>query len=197
MKHIKKFRLVESAEWEEGKFSYRDDVPVDILTKLSKSDNQDILTAVAAHPNTPEEVLIDLSNNPNYVVRAWTASNQNLPYDILEKFTSDESDLIRAMAAGQSRLSPEILDRLSKDPKAMVRSRVLGNPSITPEIAANYDNEEDTSVKIEMAMCSKISITILRKLMKDPDSEVRRIAKRFIEFRPEKDDILDGWLGEF
>lgn len=53
-------------------------VPIDVLEKISKIKDKEVLTSIALHPRTPKKILRKLMNNQYSIVREHVCFNKNL-----------------------------------------------------------------------------------------------------------------------
>ncbi len=136
----------------------KNEIMVELLTRLSKAKDMSARWAVAKNPHTPKEVLKELSNDKINLVRALCATNPNTPKEALEKFMEDEK-IVRDGLSGNPSTPIKYLAILAKDSDKMVRLRVAENPSTTEEILKELSKDSD----LDVSKAAQIHLEKLKK----------------------------------
>ena len=84
--------------------------PVEILTSLAKSENEEIRYEVARHKNTTSPLIEELLQDEECMEAL--AENHNLPFHIFQLLSVDDSRAVRNNVACNTRAPPEILERM-------------------------------------------------------------------------------------
>ena len=100
-----------------------------LLEMLSKDNNPQIRTLVAADLNTPIDLLKQLSLDPDLEVKLRVAGNQNAPSEALKQLALDPRSvpIIRMWVAGHPNTPADILDLLALDSLRWVKEKVASN----------------------------------------------------------------------
>lgn len=103
------------------------------LSKLAKSDNEQILVRVAENSNTPEDVLCELALSEFSDVRAAVADNMNAPARALFLLAMDKSIDVRYSIAENHNAPPAVLQLLAQDENPYVSCRAVSTLNRTME----------------------------------------------------------------
>jgi hypothetical protein len=154
---------------------YNPNLPIDILTKFSRSKSVDVRFAVSQHPkltidlmktlvrdkssyirsgiskNTklPLKFMQVLAKDKNVVVRWSLASNPNLPSDILHVLASDKDYEVRETVASHPNTTVDTLELLAKDATEDVLSALIANPKLPLKIVEDLARSKVPSIREE------------------------------------------------
>ncbi|MBE9115127.1 hypothetical protein IQ249_04360 [Lusitaniella coriacea LEGE 07157] len=172
--------------------------PVDLLAKLSKSDDKLTRQSVTANPNTRIEILLRLGRefpkeflenpvfllicleNPNFVqtIPEDTLSRllrcQDAPLFLLERAASYPERRIRTQAVDRAPLN--FLAKLVQNPYEDVRMVIAENPKIPIPLLEQLGSDESVWVRCTVAAHPQTPIGVLEQLSRDESEEVRRIV---------------------
>jgi len=97
----------------------------EVLTKLAKSKNEQVLVRVAENTNTPEKVLCDLALCEFADVRAAVADNKNTPQRALLLLATDKDLDVRYSIAENYNAPQPVLQLLAQDENPYVACRAV------------------------------------------------------------------------
>ncbi|BBG64725.1 leucine rich repeat variant [Hydrogenimonas sp.] len=123
----------------------RDPLMVELLVRLSETEDMGSRWAVAKNPHTPSHILQKLAEDKINLVRALAATNPNTPSDVLQRLFNDEK-IVRDGLSGNPSVPPKILAVLADDSDKMVRMRVAENPSTPKEVLEKLTGDGDENV---------------------------------------------------
>ena len=136
----------------------------EILDYLGRDlDDEELLIAVANHPNTSFDILRKLAHDPRSTIRSTVARRTNISMDLLAElaldidehvrwlvacqyanssvtllfqFASDSSQIVRSQVAQYAATPSELLSKLARDSSITVRRAVAGNMATPAELLA-------------------------------------------------------------
>ena len=152
MKYIKRYRLFENklfSEWTPEEIESTPDISEDLLTQLSKSEDNNIKYAVAQHPNTPMSVLEEMldTTDHNFIsTEFYVAKNPNLSPELAVRLSQSTSDSVRAQIAKNPNLPLENFEELAQDPDWYVRSVIALSDRASDEILSKLVSDSDEQV---------------------------------------------------
>ena len=141
---------------------------------------------MAQNTNLPLEILKELGSGESTLARSYIAVNPLTPTDLLEDLANDEDELVRMRATMNPKLKPETLIRLSDDEVANVRAQVAYNTK-DPKLLEKLSNDSTPFVRAKVAINDATPDSILEKLTKDRDQDVRRLSEENLNDRPDPD----------
>jgi hypothetical protein len=141
---------------------------------------------MAQNTNLPLEILKELGSGESTLARSYIAVNPLTPTDLLEDLANDEDELVRMRATMNPKLKPETLIRLSDDEVANVRAQVAYNTK-DPKLLEKLSNDSTPFVRAKVAINDATPDSILEKLTKDRDPDVRMSAEENLNDRPDPD----------
>jgi len=130
---------------------------------------------MAQNTNLPLEILQALGSGESTLARSYIAVNPLTPTDLLEELANDEDELVRMRATMNPKLKPETLIRLSDDEVANVRAQVAYNTK-DPKLLEKLSNDSTPFVRAKVAINDATPDSILEKLSKDRDRDVRNYS---------------------
>lgn len=125
----------------------------EILARFAKSQDEEILCAVAKNVATPIDILQKLANwfpvderaqkvYPGSSIHACVAINPKTPPSLLKKLAAHGDSLVRQAVASNTNTSFKVLNKLARDREPKVRRAVAENPT-TPASALEQLAGED------------------------------------------------------
>ncbi len=121
-----------------GNVAENPNTPIDILTTLSKDENEDVRGSVAKNPNTPIDILQELSNDKNNKVRQFALKNMEKLNDPSYQSTQNEqAELVRKLFEDKMISNTITLDSLLKE-KGYDRDSGIGK-----ELVKLYNDTQD------------------------------------------------------
>lgn len=147
----------------------------DILARFAKSQDEEILCAVAKNVATPIDILQKLANwfpvderaqkaYPGSSIHACVAINPKAPPSLLKKLAAHKDNLVRQAVATNTNTSLKILDKLARDKELKARLAVAKNittPASTLEQLAGDDNKNIRHAVLEHPNVSKTALEII------------------------------------
>ncbi|GAK59281.1 hypothetical protein U27_06258 [Candidatus Vecturithrix granuli] len=100
----------------------------DVLTFLSKDNDDTVRCLVAKNPDTPSQILEELAKDPVPSVRLGVAENYTSPLNVLAILAKDIESGIRRRVAQHHMVSLSIIELLSMDIDKEVRIGIAQNP---------------------------------------------------------------------
>jgi hypothetical protein len=152
MKYIKGYRLFENkllSEWTPEEIRPTQDISVELLAQLSKSEDDTIKYAVAQHPNTPMSVLEEMldTTDSNFIsIEYYVAKNPNLSPELAVRISQSTSDSVRAQIAKNPNLPLENFEELAQDPDWYVRSVIALSDRVSDEILSKLVSDGNEHV---------------------------------------------------
>jgi Leucine rich repeat variant len=118
-----------------------------ILEKLARTEDLDILIAVVNNSKTPLYILEELARSKYHLIRGLVGINPYICLQILAELANDEHNYVRVEVARRSQLSPQILEKLASDRNRYVRVQVAKNPNTSTQILQKFASDPDAVVQ--------------------------------------------------
>lgn len=90
--------------------AWNDSTPVDALTSLLNSEDEEVRSALAQHKNITAPLIEELLQDED--CKAGLANNESLPFHIFQLLSVDGNDHVRENLAYNVQVPPEILERM-------------------------------------------------------------------------------------
>lgn len=177
----------------------------ELLRKILRVNNRQVLTALSENPNIPEDVALELTEvdypviahyllqNPastervvdkifeEQFVSSYTkgelARSRKTSKVVLSALSKDEDEDIRTLVATHKNTPPEALLSLSKDKNEFVREEVAKNPSSPPEALEILAKDEDVDVLAGVVVNPNTPKDILKQLSNHSNPGIEKLAK--------------------
>jgi hypothetical protein len=156
--------------------------PEEILISASHSTDRGHRRRAAQHPKLKDEaVLSSLANDPEAFVRTGAARNPNLPNKLIVKLSYDEDKKVRIAAKYQNVNIPEdaLIQRI-EDEGDWAQGEVAKHPNLRRvDILKRLARHENYLVRLGVTENKHLPASIRKKLLNDPNEQVRNAARRF------------------
>lgn len=153
---------------------------IDVLSILSKDEDNEIAEAVALNSATPATVLAFLAKRPSVWCKIAVAKNPNTTLDTLA-YLSEAVELdVRKEVAVNPNTSVELLDKLASDNSYEVCASVVSNPHISEQALLKLAKTEDHEMRSSVLLAGQKNLTIILILINDEYQSVRENAKGLV-----------------
>lgn len=148
-----------------------------IFEKLLAEDDKAIQIAVASNPRCPEEILLNLAKSPKSDLRLRVAYNTNAPLQSLLALARDPSMEVREALASNKKIPAIIQEILLVDRSWSVRASLASNDSVCPTILLRLSRDFDSDVRQRCARNARLPKEVRYALLSDRDYLVRGAAR--------------------
>lgn len=150
---------------------------IDVLTILSKDEDNEIAEAVALNSHTPAGVLDSLAKRVSVWCKIAVAKNPNTSLGTLAYLSEAVERDVRKEVAVNSSTSVEILDKLAGDKTYEVCASVVSNPNVSEQALLRLAKTEGHEMRSCVLLAGQKNLTIILTLINDEYQSVRENAK--------------------
>ena len=118
-----------------------------------------------------------LAGDRAWQVRAMLADNYNVPKKIQNALAVDEDYRVRSAAAYSNGQDPKLFKLFQKDTNEDVRIELASNPRLSSHQLKILAEDPSPSVRAGVLDSGETTLAVLRRLTKDADENVQKIAK--------------------
>jgi len=148
--------------------------PKEELERLAKSENPDVLKALASNTNLPASIHIHLYNLNDFGIKETLAQNPSTPLEILEKLAFENPTFEKIVVFNPS-VPEELLIKIL-DANPSLAYEIAQKPNLSRNVIERILMLDALSAKIELAKNRTISEDVLRILYSDRDEFVRAVV---------------------
>jgi predicted DNA-binding WGR domain protein len=169
----------------------RHNLPSSVLLKLAKSENRDVITDLAQHPQTPANLLEDFAklpigssringSRPRSILHENIARHPNTPSHILQNLAQSTDELVRAAVASNPNVPLHLLTQLAED--RTITGVYLRDQGMI-YAGAGCENAVANLAKPYLLIClavvnnAQTPIPLLKQFAKDSDARIQAAAK--------------------
>jgi hypothetical protein len=146
----------------------------EVLARLAKRSEPEILAAVIANPKAPAEDVERLIEIADWNITKLALSEERLTLNVALKFAEHRSLELRNELARFSGTPPELLTILARDSDLDVRLSVAGNAFASNSALIELSQAIDDEVREAVAWNPSASAEVLRHLIDDQVFSIRR-----------------------
>ena len=172
----------------------RDDLTLDMLTRLAEKLSDRVKIAISHHSNISPKLLQKLVEDDSVEVRSAIAHSDNFPLNILELLAIDRAVEVREKIAINQSVPISILTKLSTDPDSTVRTAIALNHNTPISILDRLATDEKIEVRRAVARNSEAHASLkdkLRDVLPDSIPCHRAFTLRSLSrvYNPQTDDL--------